>query len=127
LIGLSITGLVDVQRMFEKLGDSDIFNETMEAVAQDAYNLARDKYVPVYEKDGGTLRDSIFYECTKETCVLGATAPYAVWNEYGSIHSPLGPGKKCGQRPFLRPAMIEARNHAQDFFNKKMYRILNLK
>ena len=74
--------------------------------------------------DTGALRSSIFLERERKGFVLGASASYAVFNEYGSISTPLGKAKYHGQRPFLRPSAYKAMRIAPDVFNDYFEKIV---
>ena len=62
---------------------------------------------------------------------LFATAKHAVFNEYGSVRTPIGnvgspiSAKKKGFRPFLRPAIYKATAEADYIFRKKLIRIMS--
>ena len=125
MIGLTISGLVGVQKMFEQLGKPDMYEDTVRQTGQLAGKYAR-QMCPV---DTGAMRDSIYINYSKSGFELGASTPYAVFNEYGSIHTPIGSvqspraAKMTGYRPFLRPAMYRATGEMPEIFNKKLAQI----
>lgn len=79
--------------------------------------------------DTGDLQDSIYTEMTDDGFALGANAPYAVFNEYGSYCTPIGSvqspvqAKYAGYRPFLRPAMYKVIREFPKIFGKQFARI----
>jgi len=125
MIGLTITGLVDVQKMFSKLGEEKLYVSTVQDVGKNAKEYAH-QMCPV---DTGTLRDSIFLNSNKDGFELGANAPYAVFNEYGSIYTPIGSvkspkaAKKTGFRPFIRPSIYRATREVDSIFGQKLAEI----
>lgn len=125
MISLSITGLNDVQKMFNKLGKKELYVSTIHEVGRHAKKYARDM-CPV---DTGELKRSIFLESNSDGFQLGAWAGHAVFNEYGSITTPIGsvgspiPAKKKGFRPFLRPAAYKAMREVNYIFGKKLANI----
>jgi hypothetical protein len=98
-----------------------------EQLAKEAKDLCIKKFVPV---DTGELRDSLYTEVTKEGFVLGANARHAVFNEYGSLYTPIGginnpaKAKKKGFRPFIRPTLYEMRKKHRKIFHGKWYQIV---
>lgn len=116
-----VTGLNDVIKTLEKLDQKDLIESVIEDTGNYAYKEAR-KLSPV---DTGRLKDSIYMYPYGNKFSLGASAPYASYNEYGSITTPAGsvsepvPAKKQGFRPFLRPAMYKAMRQFDYIFGKK--------
>jgi hypothetical protein len=85
-----------------------------------AENHARD-LSPV---DTGELHASIHVEDIKHGFILSADAEHAIFNEYGSITTPIGsvnapkPAKYYGYRPFMRPAILRVMREIPILFNK---------
>ena len=125
MIGITFSGLNDVMRMFEELGKDELYESTMDEVADRAKDYA-EQLSPV---DTGTLRESINVIKRGTEFELYADAPYAVFNEYGSIFTPIGsvdspkPAKYAGFRPFLRPAAYKAMREVDYIFGKKVGQI----
>ena len=124
MIGLEMTGLVDVINSFKKLKDEEIIKSTMEETGKNAKKYAKE-YSPV---DTDELRKSIDVDFDSNGFYLYADIFYAVFNEYGSIRTPIGSvgspksAKYQGFRPFLRPAIYKARDEVEDIFGKKLVR-----
>jgi len=120
-IEFRVSGLNDVIKTLEKLEQKDLIESVMEDTGNYAYKEAR-KLSPV---DTGRLRAGIYMYPSGNKFSLGAYAPYASYNEYGSITTPAGSvadpmsAKKRGFRPFLRPAMYKAMNKVDYIFGKK--------
>ena len=101
---------------------------TMEEARQAAYEYAR-RYAP---KDTGELAESIYANPTDggKGFSLGADAKHAVFNEYGSITTPIGDvsspkaAKKTGVRPFMRVALVKVRDEFPEVFGKKFQNII---
>ena len=125
MIGLEMIGLVDVTRAFKKMGKRDIIEETMKETGERAKYYAENIYVPV---DTGELKESIDVDYDENGFYLYADAKHAVFNEYGSIYTPVGtvaapkPAKYQGFRPFLRPSIYRATAEVEDIFGKKLIR-----
>ena len=121
MIEIEMKGLNSVVKNLGKveslIKDRSIFREAALFARNEAKRLS-----PV---DTGILRQSIYFETAKDGFYLGAKAPYAIFNEYGSIKTPAGsiesplPAKKHGQRPFLRPALYETWKKFPEIFKKK--------
>ena len=126
MIGIEISGLVDVQRFFNELGKHEFYESIIHEVGEKAKEYA-EKLCPV--GDTGDMKDSIDVTFYRDGFVLEAGTEYAVFNEYGSIFTPIGsvsspkPAKKVGFRPFLRPALYKATGEVDYIFGQKMARI----
>jgi len=108
--------------------DSDI-RKIIDGTLDDARsrcNVYAMGYVP---KDTGRLAESIYSYRIKNGFVIGADsniAPYAIFNEYGSITTPIGDvsspmaAKKTGVRPFLRPAIYNTIAEMDEMFGLKL-------
>jgi len=122
MIGLNITGLVGVQNLFKKLGEEKLYVSTVQDVGKQAKKYAL-QMVPV---DTGMLKKSIYLKSSKMGFELGATAKHAVFNEYGSLTTPIGSVEspmsavKTGFRPFLRPSIYKASREVDQIFGKKL-------
>jgi len=121
-VEVKFEGLKEVERLCKKIGQEDLYYTTMDDLTLNAYLQAKfdlEKGVPV---DTGTLRESIKLKQGKGKWKIwcdSRIAPYAVFNEYGlSPQTPLGPGKYCGYRPFLRPAINQAMKDLNKIFDK---------
>jgi len=118
---LQQSGLNEVVEKLKKV-DKNMFNEIMNEARVRAEFYAR-KYCPV---DTGELENSIYSLNTNSGFVLGASARHAIFNEYGSMTTPVGyvtsplPAKKTGFRPFLRPAIYRVRQEMQELFGGKL-------
>lgn len=99
---------------------------TMEQACERAFELA----VGYCPKDTGELVESMFKECGKDSFSIGANARHAVFNEFGSIRTPIGDVKSpkaakfVGVRPFIRPAIYQVKNEFPELFRKKYSSIL---
>ncbi len=97
MISFKITKYGDKFREMERRAKP----EAARAASQTAMNAAAiaRQLVPV---DTGQLKASIYVEQTGETrFAVGASAPYAIFVENGTVHSP--------SQPFLKPALEFAR------------------
>jgi len=118
---IQITATIKIP-MIEKLSKEDPYNNTIRDVAKEAEKYAK-QMCPV---DTGRLKKSIYLSLEKSGFQLGASAPYAIFNEYGSITTPIGSvgspiaAKKAGVRPFLRPAMHRAIRNASKYFSQNI-------
>lgn len=127
MIELRQEGLNDIIKLLKKTKPKEIVEKTMEEARMKAEMYAQG-YCPV---DTGELIESIYTEPISNGFVLGADAKHAVFNEYGSITTPIGdvtaplPAKKVGVRPFLRPALLRVREEMTDIFNKKLQRLVS--
>ena len=127
MISLHASGLKEVQKIFTELGKPELYTSTVQDVGKKAKQYARE-YSPV---DTGALRKSIFLQSDKEGFQLGAWAAHAVFNEYGSIRTPIGSVEapiaavKKGFRPFLRPAMYKAMREVDYIFGQKVAKIVS--
>jgi len=107
----------------------NIIDSTMDKARHRAKELA-EEYVP---EDTTILRQSIYTELIDNGFIIGADAPYAVFNEYGSITTPAGDvsapiaAKYKGQRPFLRPALYQLRNEMRQIFGEKLQNVTNIR
>jgi len=142
MIRLKLTGLQNVIDEIQKYGDSETYKNVVQSVADNAKQQAID-WCP---KDSGELANSIRTEITDGgygfTLSAGGTKEtmnasgydYAVYNEFlgspyyevGNVGNPLMSTDTQGNlcfRPFLRPALINARNYAvsRGIFGKKGY------
>jgi len=123
MIGLQMT-MKGLPELIESLDGKHIINankETIADVCEYAYELAMG-FCP---KDTGELAESIYKECRDDSFEIGADAPHAIFNEYGSITTPIGnvnapkAAKKTGVRPFIRPALYRAVAEYETVFFKK--------
>ena len=95
-------------------------SESAEEAREMAENYARG-YCPV---DTGELLESIYSYPIRNGFRLGANAKHAVFNEFGSITTPIGdpssplPAKYVGVRPFLRPALFDVARDYPKVFNR---------
>lgn len=125
MIGITITGLNDVTKAFKEMEKDELYQSTMNEVADVAYNWLQ-TLCPV---DTGFLLSTTFVTKQKNGFELGATAPYAVYNEFGSIYTPIGgvhspiPAKYAGFRPFVRPAAYRAMEQLPYIFGQKVVSI----
>ena len=70
-------------------------------------------------EDTGRLYDSLYTKIMYHKFKLGASAPYAIYNELGLGPTPFGEAKYKGQRPFIRPAVLNAIRDFPDIFFKR--------
>jgi HK97 gp10 family phage protein len=124
MIGIEVTGLKKLTDKLKKAEKSDMFEQTNKEAANLAYERAihNDYGAPV---DTGELRRSVYVNIIKDGFELGATARHAIFNEYGSIYTPLGPGKMSGFRPFIRPAVYHAIQRYPGIFSKNWKRVMH--
>jgi len=121
MLGIEINGLVDVTSAFEDMSKSDVLEQIMEETANNAKKYAME-YSPV---DTGELKSSIDTITYQDGFYLYADTDYAIFNEYGSIYTPIGkvfapiPAKYQGFRPFLRPAVYKATGEVEYLFGEK--------
>jgi len=105
------------------------------ATIDDARQAAYEYAVGYAPKDTGKLAESVYANPVEGgmAFMLGATADYAVFNEYGSITTPIGDvsspraAKKTGVRPFLRPALLHVRQEFPKVFGGKFQNITGLR
>ena len=122
MIGMYISGLVEVQKICKQLGEEKIYNDVVKTVGEKAEKYA----IQMCPVDTGELQGSIYLDVDKDGFELGASAGHAVFNEYGSITTPIGSisspkaAKKTGFRPFLRPSVYKATRQAPEIFGKKL-------
>ena len=127
-VQIRIEGLNDIIDMLDEIEKGDWARSTMHEIGANAKRYAKDEYCPV---DTGELRSSIYLRSDKNGFQLFATAPHAIFNEYGSIFTPIGSvenpkkAKKKGFRPFLRPAIYKATGEAEYLFRKKLAKIIS--
>ena len=126
MIGIEIRGLNKVIQGFKGLSDKKIYDETVRDTAQKAKTYAK-QYAAV---DTGDLEKSIYFRKSGEGYEIGATAPHAIFNEYGSYNIPEGirtskSGKVC-RTPFLRPAVIKATGETKEIFGTKLRKYTTL-
>ena len=117
----------EAMRTLKNLTKKELY-DLREELAKEAYDRCKNYYVPV---DTEELRDSIYYEITNDGFYLGANARHSVFNEYGSIRTPIGSienprsAVKKGFRPFIRPALYEIRNKHPEMFRKKWSELIS--
>ena len=115
MISVKIFG---INRLISNLNqiNPELFNDVKKSVVDEAYDYAR-QYAMV---DKGELKDSIY----KTGDTIGATAPHAVWNEWGCYNIPEGTRVNykgnIGRTPFLRPAAQKAVGNAGKIFGDKL-------
>ena len=111
------------------------FDKTIIATMEDARQAVLEYAVGYAPKDTGKLAESIYANPVDggKGFDLGAEALYAVFNEYGSITTPIGnvsspkAAKKTGVRPFLRPALLKVRGEFPELFGKKFQNITSIR
>lgn len=127
MIELETTGMNDIIGKLKKFSMKDAVNNTMEKASQTAKNYA-ETYSPWAT---GELRKSIYSYTIPNGFVLGASAKHAVFNEYGSITTPIGsiqaplPAKIVGVRPFLRPALYKVKQEISKTFKKSCEELIS--
>lgn len=120
MISIEQTGMEDIIGRLKKFSMPKTVNKAMNNARERAEIYAMG-YAP---KDTGELAESIYSYDTDGGFILGASAKHAVFNEYGSITTPVGsvmsplPAKKVGIRPFLRPALLHVREEIPKLFKK---------
>lgn len=101
--------------------------EAMDDARQRAEMYAQG-YCPV---DTGELIESIYTELLDNGFILGADAKHAVFNEFGSLTTPIGnvtapvAAKKVGVRPFIRPSIYRVRQEMPKIFGGKMQELVS--
>ena len=143
LTGLSKT-INDTKREMALIDDiiHEVGNRALEYAKENA------PVAPPEYADSGLLRDSTKIEFSSDGFTIYNDAEshswydyewmrqYAYYNEYGGTGCIVGtlgnphPAQFHGYRPFIRPAIVKARNEAQDIydenvFGKKWYRRLD--
>ena len=127
MIEMKVSGLNKVVEDMKKLSDTDkIVEKTMDEarVRCETYAIG---YCP---KDTGELAESIYAYSTGNGFVIGALAKHAVFNEFGSITTPIGSphspiaAKKVGVRPFIRPAIYKVKQEMPEIFGKKLHEVI---
>ena len=121
MIGIAITGVPAVIKKLNKIN-----KEFFESFIKDIADLTVD-YAFVYApEDTGNMENSIRALKTGDfTYDVICDVPYAEYNEYGSIRTPVPfsgsstSGKSPVFRPFMRPAAIRARDEAGNIFKIK--------
>jgi phage gpG-like protein len=120
-------GLKSFTDNLKKVDVREIVKNTM----RDAEKAAKEYAVGYAPKDTGELAESIYTVPIKDGFIIGASVRYAVFNEYGSIYTPVGtidfplPAKKVGVRPFIRPAMRRVQQEFPKLQKKHMERVLH--
>ena len=108
MISIKVYGLPKVIKGFKNLGQEQIWYNIVQQTAEQAYANAKE----MVAVDTGALEKSIYYKEKKKSFEIGATAPHAIYNEYGSYNIPDGPrvskSGKLAHTPFLRPAAYKA-------------------
>jgi len=121
------TGLNDWVQKTKKMSNME---KIMKATMDDARQRAESYAIGYCPKDTGELAESIYSHLEGEGFVVGASAKHAVFNEYGSITTPIGDvespiaAKKTGVRPFIRPAIYQVKKEMPEIFGKKMHEIV---
>jgi len=127
MIALEMIGMNSILGKLKKLSVKDAVDNTMEEAARIA-KLYAENYAPLAT---GELKNSIYSHTVPGGFVLGANAKHAVFNEYGSLTTPIGsvqaplPAKIVGVRPFLRPAIYEVKQEMQKTFNKSVEELIS--
>jgi HK97 gp10 family phage protein len=134
MINIKMNRLIKFNTMEKQLQNA--VEETIGECAQIALQEARrNAPVGIGFSHAGKLRDSINVESDNTGFTLytdGSTLnrseqDYANYNEYGSIYTPAGTidspirTRSGGYRPFMRPAVLKARDSASNVFGKKWY------
>ena len=141
MIALEMHGLKEVMAKFSRAAEGDWITEGIEDAANIALGEAQ-KWCP---KDSGDLHDSIAISPLPDgftleaggTTINSSGIDYSIFQEFfsspytsvGTPESPIAATDTQGNmafRPFLRPALIKARDMAKDEFGKKLYRIMEL-
>lgn len=142
MISLEMLGLKEAMAKFGKAADGDWIDESIKDTANDAVKYARE-YCP---RDTEALHDSIEvvplndgFELTagNSDTINRSGIDYTIFQEFfsspftavGAVGSPIAAVDTQGHiafRPFLRPALIRARNEAMENFGKKWYRIVQI-
>ena len=124
---MQVTGLNKVIEDMKKLSDTDkIIGQTMDEARERCEGYAIG-YCP---KDTGELAESIYSYSTGNSFVIGALAKHAVFNEFGSLTTPIGSpqspiaAKKTGVRPFLRPSIYRVKQEMPEIFGKKLHEVI---
>ncbi len=128
MMSLTAKGIDSAIKKVKNADLSKIVYEMTEEARVKAENYAKE-LCPVVT---GNLRNSIF-SYTAPGCwqfILGASAKHAVFNEYGSITTPIGTvqaplhAKITGFRPFLRPAIYKVKEEMPKIFKKSCEEII---
>lgn len=124
---MQVTGLNEAIANMKKLSNTDkMVKETMEEARGRCEEYAMG-YCP---KDTGELAESIYSYSIGNGFVIGALAKHAVFNEFGSITTPIGSpqspiaAKKTGVRPFIRPAIYKVKQEMPEIFGKKLHEVI---
>jgi len=125
MIEMMISGLSNLYNIFDSVEKSTDSKELYKEAAETAKQYAEENC----PYDTGTLMETIYVEVQDDGFIIGAYAPYAVYNEYGSIYTPAGtvmaprPAKYSGFRPFLRPAVYRVREEFGETFGRNLIRL----
>ena len=113
-----------MQRLIDRT-DPKKLKESIGSTMNEACNLAYDWAVIYCPIDTGELVESMYKNCDETSFEIGANAKHAVFNEFGSIRTPIGSiespkaAKYKGVRPFIRPAMYKVKNMFPELFWKR--------
>jgi len=127
MIELEMIGMNSILGKLKKFSMKDAVDDTMEEAARTA-KLYAEAFAPWAT---GELMESIYADVIPGGFILGANARHAVFNEYGSLTTPIGtvqaplPAKIVGVRPFLRPALYKVKQEMQKTFEKSCEELIS--
>ena len=126
---IEITGIKEIIGKLDKMGNKKIYNDVLKQTGEKAVAYAK-MFAP--EMTGAMMR-SINGSIHGNTFSLMCTAPYAIFNEFGTIFMSAGTpdspfpvtstSGKYAFRPFLRPAMHRAFKEAPEIFSKEFMKV----
>lgn len=125
MIRLTISGMESIQSKLKQLGEPDLYKDVMHDTGDVAWKWLQ-LLCPV---DKGALKASTYLTKTQNGFEIGATAKHAVYNEYGSISTPIGDinnplsAKYAGFRPFLRVSAHRALSELNSIFKMRVEKI----
>jgi hypothetical protein len=108
----------DIIKDIEKRFNPEEFSKMIHIAAYIAVSEAM-RLCPV---DSGVMRSSISVSVSETGFTLSCSAPYAVFNEYGTRYLPAGTPNdpkyyKSGYRPFLRVGMLRAKQFIESYLH----------
>ena len=127
MIEFSISGVAQVNKMLEKVSDLSRYEEAMKEITITAFTLAK-RYAP--ELTGRMMQQITYGKSGPMEWEIRCDVPYAVYNEYGTVYMAAGTPEvplpvvsgsgKHAFRPFMRPALIQAKMMAGDIVKEKV-------
>ena len=129
---ITVKGLNENIEKFKDIPEQ--LDAMMEDVAKKSVKYAQDNAPIGIGEHAGNMRKEIEYKKIPNGYEIICSVvdrngrEYAHFNEYGSPFTPVGSfdspikSRSGGYRPFIRPAILKARDEAYELFRKKWYK-----